>query len=243
MSRGLVLAVGIVLALYLMGSWRTRPWVNAGLGLWFVGLQFGWLALVIGVVLLAAAWWWRFRPPVGLIASVAVAMTLCGPLVAPAAGTIGASASSGVGAPSRPAARVPPAVSAKSLTPLFADVPPGGYPHGVYTAGNCTWWAAYNHRVPAWAGTASGGGANGDAWRWYPNAIRDGIRVSQTPSVGAVVVYRRGGAYGAVGHVAIVIGVGQGSYRISEMNYRGLGLVDERTVPWPDPEVEGFLPR
>jgi surface antigen len=56
----------------------------------------------------------------------------------------------------------------------------------------------------------------------------------------------RGGFSGAntpEGHVAYIVAVaanGQ-SYTISEANFRGLGIVDTRTVPYPDKDINGFL--
>lgn len=222
--------IGLGLALFVMGWRRTSPWVCAALGVILAAAQFGPIALVIGVVLLGAAVWFRFRPPVAPIFVAALVMVLAGPQVAPAATATGAVPVGGE------APGAPGNVVVTSQAPLFADVPPGGYPHSVYTGGNCTWWAAYNHPVPAWA-------PNGDAWQWYPNALAAGIPTSQTPSVGAVVVYRAGAAYSSHGHVGIVVGVGPKTFRVSEMNYLGLDEVDERTAAWPDPEIEGFLPR
>ena len=43
------------------------------------------------------------------------------------------------------------------------------------------------------------------------------------------------------GHVGIVIAVAPSSYTVAEMNYRGEGVVDQRIVAWPDPDVEGFI--
>lgn len=133
----------------------------------------------------------------------------------------------------------PSAPIVMAARPLFPDVPPGGYPHGVYTAGNCTWWAAYNRRVPEWAPPV----ANGDAAYWIDNARHDGIPTSQEPSVGAIVVYRAGPAYSSHGHVAIVVAIGVGAFEVSEMNYDGLNVVDDRGAPWPDANVAGFIPR
>jgi hypothetical protein len=123
--------------------------------------------------------------------------------------------------------------------PLFPDVPPGGYPHSVYAWGQCTWWAAYNRRVPSWAPPA----ADGDAGQWLSNAQRDGLPTSAAPSVGAIVVYRAGATYSSFGHVGIVVALGPGGYRVSEMNFVGLNVVDQREAPWPDGNVEGFIPR
>jgi|SRR5215472_9457461 len=121
------------------------------------------------------------------------------------------------------------------LRPLFPDVPSGGYPHDTYTTGNCTWWVAFNRPVPPYLG---------DAWRWLTNAAAAGMRTSAEPSIAAIVIYRASPGYDvAHGHVAIVMSVGSDSFRVSEMNFVGLGLVDERDSPWPDWHVEGFIPR
>ena len=122
-----------------------------------------------------------------------------------------------------------------SLHPLFADVPPGGYPHDTYVWGNCTWWVAYNRLVPPFLG---------DAKHWLANAAGAGLPTAAQPSVGAIVVYRASPGYNVVhGHVAVVIVVGPTSFRVSEMNFVGLGEVDQRDSPWPDWHVEGFIPR
>src|SRR5439155_3282091 len=44
------------------------------------------------------------------------------------------------------AASVAAALPSAGATPLFAWVPAGGYPDH-FPFGQCTWWAAYNHRV------------------------------------------------------------------------------------------------
>ncbi len=122
--------------------------------------------------------------------------------------------------------------SVTGLTPLFPDVPPGGWPgHDRFASGNCTWWAAYNRQV-TW---------NGNGGDWLLNAAAVGRPSSATPQYEAIAVYPVGSTYGQYGHVALVIGVTPTSYTVSEMNYRGLGVVDVRTIPWPDPQVEGFI--
>jgi hypothetical protein len=127
------------------------------------------------------------------------------------------------------------AATVTGLHPLFLDVPFGGYPHDTYGAGQCTWWAAYNRQVPPYLG---------DGGQWFGSAAAAGIPTSQEPSVGAIVSYRSSPGYDTVhGHVAIVIGVGPASFRVSEMNYAGLGVVDERDSPWPDWHVAGFIPK
>jgi surface antigen len=82
----------------------------------------------------------------------------------------------------------------------------------------------------------------GDAWEWLANAAAEGKLTSSAPLPGEIVVYRRGGPYDPrYGHVALVIAVSPTSYTVSEANYYGLGVIDERSIPWPDPHVAGFI--
>jgi hypothetical protein len=115
---------------------------------------------------------------------------------------------------------------------LLPGVPPGGYASW-FPWGECTSWAARNHPV-SW---------NGNAYAWFSSARSAGVATSSTPSVGAIVVYAAARPYDPDnGHVAVVTDVGLGTYTVSEMNYKGRGVVDARTVTWPDPHVEGFIP-
>ena len=114
---------------------------------------------------------------------------------------------------------------------LFSWVPPDGYPdHFPY--GQCTWWAAYNRHV-TW---------NGNAGDWLTTASAQGLHTQLTPGVGAIAVYRPGSGYSQYGHVAVVIAVSSTTYTVSEMNFIGWGRVSTRTVTWPDPHLEGFIP-
>jgi peptidoglycan hydrolase CwlO-like protein len=132
---------------------------------------------------------------------------------------------------SRPAASGGGSRSVGLLAPLFPYVPPGGFPDP-FPFGQCTWWAAYNYPV-TWGGNATD---------WYANARAQGVPTSSSPSVGAIVVWAAGGGYSVYGHVAIVIAVGAGgSFEVSEMNYRGLGIIDRRWVSTYD-DIEGFIP-
>jgi surface antigen len=129
------------------------------------------------------------------------------------------------------AASVAAALPAAPPAGLFAWVPQGGYPDP-FPYGECTWWASYNHKV-TWGG---------DARDWIANANKVGAATAETPSVGAIAVYRAGGAYSELGHVAIVIAVDASSYRVSEMHAPTWGAVSNRVLPWPDPAVMGFIP-
>ena len=130
------------------------------------------------------------------------------------------------------AASVAVALPAASFAPLFAWVPQGGYPDS-FPFGQCTWWAAYNYRV-SWGG---------DARDWIANASAQGISITERPSVGAVVAYRPGGAYSALGHVAIVVATTGDSYTVSEMNAPRWGIVTTRVIRWPDAAALGFIAR
>ncbi|MDE3111529.1 MAG: CHAP domain-containing protein [Chloroflexota bacterium] len=124
------------------------------------------------------------------------------------------------------------AVREATAAPLFAWVPAGGY-EDPFPFGECTWWAAYNRRV-SW---------NGDAREWLTNAARQGVATTSVPSVGAIAVYKGGGEYSELGHVAVVVAVTPTAYAVSEMNAAaGPGRVSTRVIPWPDPAVEGFIP-
>ena len=104
-----------------------------------------------------------------------------------------------------------------------ASIPNPGLP------GECTWWAAFNHKV-TWSGNAA------DWWANSPVTLH----MSQ-PAVGSLAVWKAGTAYGPYGHVAVVIAVQQNSFTVSEMNYSGHGVVDQRVTKYPDPALAGFI--
>lgn len=123
------------------------------------------------------------------------------------------------------------APSAAPFAPLFSWVPKGGYPDR-FPFGQCTWWAAFNREV-TWGG---------DARDWLANAEAADVATNALPSVGAIAVYRPGGQYSVLGHVAIVTAVDAYAYTVSEMNAPRWGVVSSRVITWPDPAVRGFIP-
>ena len=103
--------------------------------------------------------------------------------------------------------------------------------------GQCTWYVALRRAEMGEPVTWGG-----DAWEWLANAEAQGKPTSSVPLPGEIVVYRRGGPYDPrYGHVALVVAVTPTSYTVSEANYYGLGVIDMRSIPWPDPHVAGFI--
>jgi surface antigen len=117
-------------------------------------------------------------------------------------------------------------------TSASSQVAVAGWPWG-----QCTWYVALRR---AQMGEPVTWGGN--AWEWLANAEAQGKPTSLVPLPGEIVVYRRGGPYDPrYGHVALVIAVSPTSYTVSEANYYGLGVIDDRSIPWPDPHVAGFI--
>ena len=108
-------------------------------------------------------------------------------------------------------------------------IPHSGSSYNHFPWGQCTYYVASRRNIP-W---------NGDAWMWYGNARAAGWSTGSSPRVGAIMVTWESRYYG---HVAIVDAVyGDGSYVISEMNYRGLGIVDQRHIIPGQVPLIGFI--
>jgi len=45
-----------------------------------------------------------------------------------------------------------------------------------------------------------------------------------------------------LGHVAVVVAVSAATYTVSEMYFISFGEVNTRTIWWPDPHIQGFIP-
>lgn len=115
-----------------------------------------------------------------------------------------------------------------------------------YAKGQCTYGVA---ELLSWVP-----GGLGNANQWIANAAKKGLSVSQSPSVGDVVVYSggtsaataysQGAEYSSLGHVAVVTALGQGgTFTVSEMNYNGdgggMGKYDTRQSSLQN--VQGFI--
>lgn len=187
---------------------------------WMIRVTLGAFALVIFIVAAAA----------GGGSSATAGATTSGVVTGAVVGT---------GSPS------PPVVT--SDRPLFSWTPPGGLPTGGYAWGQCTWWMAMeghsggDHQVH-WSG---------NAYQWYVTAAAAGYRTeppSVAPEVGWIAVFNHGpGASREFGHVAVVVAAHgpAGAWTVSEANVLGLGVIDQRTFPWPppaQPQLLGWIP-
>lgn len=114
---------------------------------------------------------------------------------------------------------VPPfaSVTSKHAMAIRAGAPTGTYGNVRFPWGWCTWYVATRRNV-TWLG---------DAYQWYGNAQAQGYPVGQTPQVGSIMVTWESGW----GHVAYVEAVySDGSWLVSEMNYSGFGMTDQRQI-------------
>lgn len=110
-------------------------------------------------------------------------------------------------------------------------------PEHVYPQGECTWFVSQNHA------TSPSGSTWGNANTWFEHARAEGVPTTDHPVEGSIVCYNGPDYDPQCGHVAIVIDVDEanGTYTVREMNFGGFGVVTTRTLPWPDPNVEGFI--
>ena len=105
-----------------------------------------------------------------------------------------------------------------------------------FAFGQCTYYVASRRCIP-WFG---------NAWQWWANARAYGYAEGHAPQRGAVAVWGRGGS-SPDGHVAYVEAVGPsngvppGSFMVSEMNYKGFGIVDTRHFTGNPYYLVGFI--
>ncbi len=98
-----------------------------------------------------------------------------------------------------------------------------------FTSGYCTDWAA---RQTGWVDW------HGNAKTWGSNAAANGHKVGKEYAATGAIVQTRESSYG---HVAYVKEVKGNQVIISEMNYKGRGVVSERTLNINDPKIVTFI--
>ena len=96
-----------------------------------------------------------------------------------------------------------------------------------FATGNCTWYAAKATGWTTWRGNAR---------EWPGNARAQGYLVDKNPVIGSI--YAETWLRPPYGHVAIIQEVyTDGSFLISEMNYKGFNIISTRLVPFVKGEV------
>jgi surface antigen len=103
-----------------------------------------------------------------------------------------------------------------------------------YDFGQCTYWAALRRTQAGHPIPSSWGNAN----TWAIRASSNGYVVDHVPEVGAIMETTAG----PYGHVAYVESVGSdGLWTISEMNFKGWDVVDNRTLPAGEAAMYSFI--
>jgi LysM repeat protein len=112
-----------------------------------------------------------------------------------------------------------------------SDNPPalGPYANAKFTYGECTWYVASRRYVP-WTG---------DAWMWWANARAMGFAEGQVPEPGSIMVTWESLIYGHVAYVEQVNA--DGSFVVSEMNFKAWDVIDERTLTVKEVPLIGFI--
>lgn len=94
--------------------------------------------------------------------------------------------------------------------------------------GYCTWYVAQKRYIP-WRGNAGA---------WLYNAKAMGYKTGKTPKAGSIVVTTDNTYYG---HVALVEKVSGDTITVSEMNYKGWGKTNTRTISVKDRKIRGYI--
>lgn len=105
----------------------------------------------------------------------------------------------------------------------------GPYANGKFTWGQCTWYVASRRYVP-WTG---------DAWMWWGNARAMGYPEGQVPEPGAIMVTWESRVFGHVAYVEQVNA--DGSFVVSEMNFKAVDVIDTRLLHVKDVPLIGFI--
>lgn len=108
-------------------------------------------------------------------------------------------------------------------TALSQATAPHYFPYGY-----CTYYVAQKRFVP-WSGNAG---------TWLSGARAAGYETGKVAQPGAIMVTSEGGS---VGHVAYVESVSGDKVTISEMNFKGFGVVSTRTISAGSGFIKGYI--
>lgn len=100
-------------------------------------------------------------------------------------------------------------------------------PH-YFPYGYCTYYVSQKREIP-WSGNAG---------TWLSGAKLAGKETGKKPVPGAIMVTSEGGS---AGHVAYVEAVSDDEVTISEMNFKGYGIVSTRTISEDSKFIKGYI--
>lgn len=127
-----------------------------------------------------------------------------------------------------PGGSVPPPVKPKPTIlegRVTVQPTPGGH---IFAKGHCTYYVASRMFIP-WGGNAK---------NWPENSRKYGARLGSVPIAGSIVVTTSS----PWGHVAIVEEVfNDGTFTITEMNYKGIGIISQRRLNINDDTIRTFI--
>ena len=153
-----------------------------------------------------------------------------------------------------------PAIQARSLHQVLEQIPVPSWPAGIQTSGRiepdqvgnqCVQAALWTYAVlhlsdPSYANPPTFAGV-GQAADMYAAAQKNGWSTSATPVTGSMVVFNR--QVDSAGHIATVLATGSTDFEVVEQNWLNFepdltgewGTFDLALIPWPDPQVTGFM--
>jgi len=97
----------------------------------------------------------------------------------------------------------------------------------MFPYGQCTYYLASKKHI-TW---------NGNAGEWLINSSYQGYTTGSTPQVGAIMVTNES----PYGHVALVEKIRGREIIISEMNYKGVGIVSNRILIIGSSVIKGYI--
>lgn len=115
------------------------------------------------------------------------------------------------------------AINSNKVLKISDEVVANRFPYGY-----CTYYVAQKRFIP-WSGNAIS---------WLANARAYGYETGSTPRVGAIIATNEGGA---TGHVGMVDAVDDDQITVSEMNYRGFGVISSRTISASYSRILGYI--
>lgn len=131
--------------------------------------------------------------------------------------------------PQPTSAYLPAAIGSHATFAIKVGGTVGPYAVTRFPYGQCTYYVATRVLIP-WLG---------NAWQWYGAAQSIGWAVGTTPRPGAIMVDWESRIFG---HVAYVESVNpDGSWVVSEMNFVGWGVIDQRTIRPGQVPLIGFI--